>query len=103
MTVLMNKGPRTYGLKDGKDKEGNPVKRILPPGGSIEALDDEEAKHYLGYRDIVDAAKAVPAVTDKIKVLTEERDALKAKVADLEERLTKYEKDDHDGKVKGKK
>lgn len=102
-TVIINRGVRTWTLKPGKDKEGKPVARILPPGGSIECLDDAEAKDLVGYKDLVDAAKSVPAVTDKVKVLTEERDALKAQVVDLQAQLDKFERHDKDEKGKGKK
>lgn len=93
MVVLLNRGLRTYHLLDGKNKDGSPLKRALPPGGSIETLDEAEAKNLLGYSDIVDAEKAIKPVADKIKELTDERDSLKEQVADLLKKLKKYEKE----------
>lgn len=101
--IVINRGVRTWTLKDGKDKSGHVVKRTLPPGGSIQCLDESEFKDLVDHKDIVDAAKSLPAVTDKVAALTEERDALKARVADLEDQVAKYEKDHKDGKGKGSK
>lgn len=90
--VLLNRGVRTWHLKDGKDEKGNVIKRVLKPGGSIECIDAAEAEHLLGYKEIVDAEKAIPVITDKVKALTAERDELKATVADLTAKLAMYEK-----------
>ncbi len=107
MVMLLNRGARTWDLKDGKDKDGKPVKRKLPPNGSIEALDEHEAKTMLGYHEIVDAEKAMPAVGDKMKALQDEVSRLQAELADARKRLEKYEppktdKDEDEAKGKGK-
>ena len=95
MVILHNVGERTYHLRDGKDKEGKIVKRVLAPNGSIEALDEAEAKDLLGYgpREIVDASKAIKPVGDKIAALEKEIAELKSRNAELEKKLKKYEKD----------
>lgn len=91
--IVINRGGRKFDLKDGKDANGNPVKRVLLAGGSIETIDEEEAKTLLSYHEVEDAAKVVPMATDKIKVLTEERDALKSRVAELEGKVAQLEGD----------
>jgi len=102
MTVLMNTGQRTFHLREGKDKDGKPVKRSLPPGGSIEALDAAEAEYLLGYKhEIVDAEKAVKPVADQLAALRKEKADLVEEIAGLKERLAKYEpsvKEDKKGK-----
>lgn len=89
--VLLNKGSRTYDLKPGKDEKGNAVKRRLPPGQSIETLDDEEAKQLLDNHDIVDADKVVPQHAEKVEALEARVTELEASNAALVERLAKYE------------
>lgn len=94
--VLLNQGVRTYTLKpvtriekyelaDGTEARREVVikQRILPPGGSIETLNDAEAELYLGYRDIKDAAKIVPANADRIKSMQAEIERLTADNARL--------------------
>lgn len=125
MVVLLNRGPRAWDLHDGVEVNGKlvrrkrlpngdydpkekVVKRRLTPGGSIEALDDEEANHLLGYqREIVDIEKAVPVVTDKIKALTDQVKADQEEIRLLKEKLAKYEEadkeDDEKKKGSGKK
>lgn len=121
MVVLLNRGQRTWDLHDAVEVEGklvrrerredgswNPeekvVKRQLPPGGSIEAIDAKEAKQMLAYhREIVDAEKALPVVGDKLKELTEKVVALTDEVNSLRERLAKYEPaEEGNGEKKGK-
>ena len=95
--VLLNQGVRTYTLKpivrfdkvklaDGTETTREVVvkQRVLPPGGSIETLDDAEATLYLGYRDIRDAANVVPANSERIKSMEAEIERLKADNARLE-------------------
>lgn len=118
MVVLINRGARIWDLNDAVEVNGKLVRRMplkdgtwnseekvvkrrLKPGESIEALDEKEAKHLLGYKEIVDAEKAIPQVTDKIAALTKERDDLAEQVRGLVAKLAKYE-DDSDGKEKGK-
>jgi len=106
MVVLVNRGARTWDLRPGKDKEGKDVKRQLKPGESIEALDEQEAAHLLGYhREIVDAEKAMPVVADKMKALHEQVATLTEKLAEANARLAKYEstEEDDDKKKGGKK
>ncbi len=94
--VIINRGTRTYTLqpitktekvkqKDGTEitKEVLVKERLLLPGGSIETLSEDEAKHYLSYRDIQDAAKVVPANAEKIKSMQAEIDRLTAANAKL--------------------
>lgn len=117
MVVLLNKGLRTWHLVEGQLKDGKlvrrfsdkneeavpgapVVKRSLLIGGSIEAIDEKEAKDLLGYSDIVDAEKDIKPVADKISALTKERDELKAQVAELEDRVKELEPEG--GKKKGK-
>ena len=89
--VIINRGTRTYTLQPITKPEertladGTKVthmvtvkERLLPPGASIETLDDEEAKLYLGYRDIVDAAKVLPDTGNKVKDLEAEIARLKS-------------------------
>jgi hypothetical protein len=75
--VLINRGMRTFHVSGG---------RSLPPGGSIELLENE-AKSMLGYSDLVDAAKAAPALGDAIDALRSENAALKKKIMELEEEV----------------
>jgi hypothetical protein len=95
--VLLNQGVRTYTLKpivrfdkvklaDGTETTREVVvkQRMLPPGGSIETLDDAEATLYLGYRDIRDAANVVPANSERIKSMESEIERLKADNARLQ-------------------
>lgn len=79
--VVLNRGPRTFHLKPGADK----APRTLVPGGSIETLDDAEAKQLLaGYpTQIADAAKVVPHNAAKLSALQAEVDRLKAENAKL--------------------
>jgi hypothetical protein len=88
--VIQNKGTRTYHLcpqiVTGPDGEKQ-IKRTLLPGGSIETLDDAEAKDLLGYSDLMDASKAAPVLADRISALEKERDALKEEVEDLKMQL----------------
>lgn len=82
--VIINRGSRTFQLKDGPGGE----KRFLPPGGSIETLDDSEAKQYLNYgREIVDAAKVVPANADKVAALHAEISRLQTENKKLADQL----------------
>lgn len=111
MTTLVNQGLRTWDLHDGVEVDGKVLRRkklasgeydpkdkvvkrrLAPrgqPGSAIEALDADEATHMLSYsREIIDSTKIIPATGDKVKALTEERDALKARVAELEAQLPK--------------
>lgn len=92
--VVVNRGSRTFTLKDGQDKEGKPMKRILGPGQSIETLDTHEADHLLGYeREVVDASKAVPAFTDRVNALEAEIEKRNARIAELEAEVAMYEED----------
>lgn len=104
VVVLLNRGLRKYDLKDGKDKDGKPVKRSLLANSSIEALDQAEADQLLGYHDIVDAKTVMPAVTDKIADLEKKVVALEGELAEAKERLAKYEPSgESDDKKGGKK
>lgn len=97
--VIINRGSRTYTLKpitrtekvklaDGTEitKQVTVQERILPPGKSIETLDDTEAQFYLAYNDIADAAKVVPANANKIAEMQREIDRLTAANAKLVEK-----------------
>jgi hypothetical protein len=119
MVVLLNRGLRTWNLTDAVEWEGklvrrtrqadgtwNPAdkvtKRSLPPGGSIEAIDQAEADHLLGYKEIVDAEKAVPALADREKVLRDQIASLQETINGLQARLDTYESKNDDDKKKKK-
>jgi hypothetical protein len=102
--VIINRGSRTYTLRpitkieevelaDGTKQKRQVVlkERTLPPGGSIETIDDAEAQFYLAYRDIADAANVVPANADRIKNMQSEIDRLTAVNKDLMSRSTETE------------
>lgn len=72
---VFNKGIRTYLLRR-EDHPEAPV-RELPPGQSIETLDDKEHARMIAYHDIVDGEKVAPQHTEEIA-------KLKAKIAELE-------------------
>lgn len=121
MTVLLNKGPRTWDLHDGVEVEGKVVrrkpradgtfdpadkviKRKLLPGKSIEALDAKEAADLLDHKyDIVDGDKVMPQQADKVKALEAEVISLKETIKGLEERLANAEGDEDAEKKGGKK
>lgn len=121
MVVLLNRGIRTWDLEDGAEVKGKivrreklengtfnqtdkVVKRKLGPNGSIEALDEHEAKKMLGYHEIVDAEKAMPVVGDRMKALQEQVAKLEAELAESRARIAKYEeaKKDEEKGEKGK-
>jgi hypothetical protein len=112
MVVLLNRGPRTWDLHDGMEKDGKVVRlvrtkegaipegtkvikrKLMPtgaPGQSIEALDQAEADQVLAHRDVVDAEKVAPVVGDKIAALTKQVADLEWTIGELKERLSKYE------------
>lgn len=73
--VVINRGQRSFDLKPGPNGE----KRTLLKGGSIETLDEAEAKLLLGYnREIVDAAAVIPHNAKKIEALQRDIEVLKA-------------------------
>lgn len=71
--VIINRGQRTYHVSGG---------RSLPPGGSVELLENE-AKSLLGYQDLVDAKKAAPALGQAMDELQAENARLKAEIENL--------------------
>lgn len=77
--VVINKGQRRFDLARGPKGE----KRSLLPGGSIETLNDQEAKRLLGFHEIVDAAKAVPAAAARQLELEQQLARAKAENARL--------------------
>lgn len=89
--VVINQGQRTYTLDpvtvdeqyempDGTKAVRKKViqERLLKPGQSIETVSKEEADLLLGYHDIKDAAKIVPANDARIKAMQAEIDRLTA-------------------------
>ena len=89
--VVINQGQRIFTLEpitvdehyemaDGTKAVRKKVvqERLLKPGQSIEMLNQEEADLLLGYHDIKDAAKIVPANDAKIKALQAEINRLNA-------------------------
>lgn len=121
MVVLLNKGQRTWDLHDAVEVNGKLVrrkpnasgafdpkekviKRRLPPGGSIEAVDQAEAEQMLQHsREIVDAEKAVPAIGDKTKALEVQVKALELEIQELKDKLAQYEDDGEGDEKKGNK
>lgn len=83
-TIIVNRGTRTYNLLNGPNGES----RSIPPGGSIEVLDDKEAAHLLRYNDLQDMAKASPQTAAKIKA----HEAEIARLTAENERLQKQQK-----------
>lgn len=70
--VLLNRGLRSYKTSVG----------LLEPGSSV-SLPEAEAKGLMVYRDLVDAAKAMPQQAAKHKALEDENAKLKKQLADL--------------------
>ena len=78
--VVINRGPRTFDLKDGPDGK----KRALLPGHSIECLDEPEYKHLMNYfREVADMDKVAPANAKRADDLQKQVDALTADNARL--------------------
>jgi hypothetical protein len=80
-TIVVNRGTRTYHLVNGPDGES----RTIPPGGSMEALDEKEAKHLLRYHDLHDIKDVAPATAARIKAHEDQIAALKAENERLKE------------------
>ena len=78
-TIVVNRGIRTYHLVNGPNGET----RTLPPGGSIELLDEKEAKHMLRYHDIKDIKDAAPQASQRIQDLEKQLAAAKAENENL--------------------
>lgn len=111
MTTIVNQGLRKWDLHDAVEVDGKLQRRkklpsgeydpkdkvvkrqLMPrgqPGSSIETLDKDEADYLLSYnKELIDSSKIIPGQGDKLKALTDERDALKARVAELEAQLPK--------------
>lgn len=97
MAVIINRGQRAYKLADGP----NGLKRTLEPGGSLEVT-AAEAKTLLGYRDIVDASKAVPQTAQEIERLQAENERLKSERKSLQESAPAPKAKKRTGHKKGK-
>lgn len=88
------------GQRNIKLKSVNGAVRSLPPGASIQCVDEDEYNSLTRYRDVVDSFKMVPNIGAQVEQLEKEKAQLLAEKSALESEVSELRKklDDKKGK-----